>query len=113
MLVRESMQAKAVPRFYIRGLMGFGVYTALLLFAAWQLPAEAFQPASKQFILVAGALAAWRYSWGLLHFIRSFIYRKRVFPRLRAMALRDEPTLLPPHVYLLITSFRIDAETSI
>lgn len=96
----------------IKGLPGFALYTALLLVAIAFLPPAALQPGSDQFILVVGGLAIWRYSWGLVHFVRAWIYNKFVFPRYRAAATRNIKDLLPPHVYLLVTSFRIEAETT-
>ncbi len=103
---------RKVPFWAIPGLQGFALYTIALVFMASLLPSVAFQPGSKQFILVIGGLAMWRYSWGLIHFGRSIIYRKKVFPRLRAIADASTDNLMPPHVYLLVTSFRIDTETT-
>ncbi len=97
----------------IKGIGGFAVYTALLLLLVSFLPDQALDPASKQFIFVVGGLAIWRYSWGLLHFIRSVVYRTYTFPMMRAAVTADEENLLPSHVYLLVTSFRIDAHTSV
>ena len=97
----------------VRGVGGFAIYTALLILLVSFLPTEALDPASKQFIFVVGGLAIWRYSWGLLHFIRSLVYRLYTFPRMRAEITAQEEELLPPHVYLLITSFRIEAQTSV
>lgn len=97
----------------LQGLGGFAVYTLLLIGAAMLLPPVALQPGSGQFIMVLGSLAVWRYSWGLVHFIRSYIYRHSVFPRLRAQAAAEGDDLMPPHVYLLVTSFRIEAATSV
>ncbi|KKC33947.1 glycosyltransferase [Devosia psychrophila] len=63
-----------------------------------------------------GILATWRYSWGILHFVRALIYRKISFPRLRkasdAAVDRGISTGQVPHAYLLVTSFRVDADTS-
>lgn len=68
-------------------------------------------PASKHFILVLGTLAIWRYSWGLLHFIRGMVYKNLVFPRYRRAAEVQEDTFMPSRIYLLITAFRIETET--
>ncbi|MFA7415508.1 MAG: glycosyltransferase, partial [Rhizobium sp.] len=63
-----------------------------------------------------GILALWRYSWGFLHFARSNIYRRVVFPRLRREA--DRHTALAkeggrvPDAFLIVTSFRIDGDTT-
>lgn len=95
------------------GTGGFAFYTLILAAAASCLPAVALDPVSKQFIFLIGALAIWRYGWGLVHFIRALIYKNRVFPRLRASCQRQGHDAMPPHVYLLITSFRIHSDTSI
>lgn len=60
------------------------------------------------FIGAVGFLAIWRYGWGLLHFIRALVYRKHVFPQMRRAADRLAAAE-PPHAYLLVTTFRIDA----
>ncbi|MDB5477782.1 MAG: glycosyl transferase [Alphaproteobacteria bacterium] len=96
----------------LQGLLGFLIYTLVLGFFITLLPDEALSPGSKQFILVTGGLALWRYSWGMTHFIRSIIYRKLVFPGLRAKVQAHTDILMPPHIYLLVTSFRIDVETT-
>lgn len=97
----------------IVGLPGFAIYTVLLLILVSFLPSTALDPASQQFLLVVGGLAVWRYTWGMTHFLRSIWYRKVTFPRLRAKSLANEEALMPPHMYLLVTSFRIEALTSV
>ncbi|MEZ5667945.1 MAG: glycosyltransferase [Alphaproteobacteria bacterium] len=93
---------KAGHALYVLGL------TALVL----QLPPVVLDPASTQFVLLLGGVGLWRYSWGALHFVRSLIYRLMVFPRWRRAADAIAATRLPPHIYLLVTSFRIDSETT-
>jgi glycosyltransferase Alg8 len=94
------------------GVVGFSFYTLGILVLALLLRHVTVLPISAQFAAVIGTLAIWRYSWGLIHFSRSLIYRKIVFPDLRARAEAGGPELMPPHIYLLLTSFRISAETS-
>lgn len=95
------------------GTCSFAVYTLALMGGALALPPVALQPGSQHFIFLIGTLATWRYSWGLTHFVRALLYQKRVFPRWRKLADAHENALMPPHIYLLITSFRIDSNTSI
>lgn len=95
------------------GTFGFFVYTVGLLALVLLLQHVNTVPISAQFAAVIGVLAVWRYSWGLIHFCRSLIYRKLVFPDLRRRADIGGNKLMPPHVYLLLTSFRISSETSI
>lgn len=95
------------------GFFGFMVYTFGLIAAALMLPPFAFDPASKQFILVVGGLALWRYSWGILHYLRHWVFRLKTFPKLRRAIDANVDALMPSHIYLLVTSFRIEVETSI
>lgn len=98
-----------------RGATGFAMYT-LFMFAAIlaMLSAEIeIRPGGKGALAALGLLAAWRYSWGLLHLARSVIYRSIVFPKLRAQAEAREEELMPSRTYFLITSFRIAPETTV
>src|SRR5882724_3456457 len=97
-------------RKHIEGIPGFIAYTVCLALVAAQLPTVVFDTTSKQFIAALGAIAMWRYSWGMIHFCRSMIYRKITFPAMRARAEALGDALMPPHVYLLVTSFRIKAD---
>ncbi len=101
------------PDWLPRGALGFALYSIALLAAILSLPDTALQPGSREFFFTIGALATWRYSWGLLHFVRSLIYRKWVFRKLRAEVSAREKELMPSHAYFLITSFRIEAPTAI
>lgn len=105
--------APADRSLFTKGFWGFLAYTLLLVAAAFALPPAALQPGSGQFIMVLGSLAVWRYSWGVVHFVRSYIYRHKVFPRMRAAADAAGDEFMPSHVYLLVTSFRIEAATSV
>jgi glycosyltransferase Alg8 len=107
----DARQSPAI--FGIQGLPGFALYTLGLFIAAWMLPKAAFIPGSGMFIVVLGSLAIWRYSWGFMHFCRSLIYRKIIFPELRRKADARCEELMPPHLYMLVTSFRIHADTTI
>jgi glycosyltransferase Alg8 len=86
----------------------------LLAFAAFALhaPDAVWQPGSREFFVILGALGVWRYSWGAVHFVRSLIYRHHHFPLLRQKADRQGAGALPSQVYMLISSFRIRAETT-
>jgi len=99
-------------RFLPKGTLGFVIYTVLLAGSCFLLPPVALQPGSGQFIFVVGTLAIWRYSWGILHFIRHFLYRYSVFPKLRKTADANADALMPSSIYLLVTSFRIQADTT-
>jgi len=88
------------------------VFTLILFLLIFNLPSDLITPSSDQFIIAFGMLAIWRYSWGLINYVRSIIYRKFVFPSWRAEVSADTDALMPSKIYLLLTSFRIDAETT-
>jgi mannuronan synthase len=87
----------------------------LLAFAALALyaPDAVWQPGTREFFVILGVLGVWRYSWSTVHFVRSLLYRHRDFPRLRRRADRLGEEALPSQVYILISSFRIRAETTV
>ncbi len=87
---------------YVLGLVAFGM----------MLPPVVWDPYSESFMFVIGGLAVWRYSWGLLNWIRYHIFQHIVFPKWRAKAKALDASDLPAMMYLLVTSFRIGAETS-
>lgn len=96
----------------LRQTLGWSLYLAVLLILAGLLPLTHFDPRHAQFILIIGAVGMWRYSLGIVHFLRAMWFSWVQFPRDRrkARALGDEG--LPSHVYLLITSFRIEPTTT-
>ena len=95
------------------GFTGFSLYTLALILAALNLPDVALQPGTEQFIFVVGGLALWRYSWGMMHFIRAILYKNFIFPKYRKIEQQHTEDLMPSKIYLLITSFRIETDTSL
>ncbi|WP_439816428.1 glycosyltransferase [Zavarzinia sp. CC-PAN008] len=93
-------------------MFGLAIYALVLTVLVLATPTDLWDPASHQFIFLIGAVAAWRYSWGALHLVRSLVYRLVVFPRWRRRAAALPDGGRPPHVYLLLTSFRIDTDTT-
>jgi glycosyltransferase Alg8 len=88
------------------------LYLLALAALAVHAPEAVWQPGSREFVIIIGALGVWRYSWGAVHFVRSLIYRHRRFPDLRRQAEALGEHALPSHVYILVSSFRIRAETT-
>lgn len=97
-----------------QGAAGFALF-AVLLAAAFLLlpPVEEGPKDGEGFLITIGALAAWRYSWGLVNFARSLVYRKLVFPRWRGVVEANADVLMPSQIYLLMTVFKIKSETVI
>ncbi|SDO21343.1 glycosyltransferase Alg8 [Halomonas shengliensis] len=85
---------------------------ALLILVVDGLPLEVFSAESKSFFFAVGAVGIWRYSWWLIQAVRSVWYNRRIFPRLRAEADAQGEQGLPPELYVLCTSFRIEPEVS-
>jgi len=78
---------------------------------ATSLPSQAYAIIDSKTGLAIGIIGAWRYGWGILHFIRSIIYRTWAYPGLRKRAMEAPMRSLP--CYFLVTSFRIPTETTI
>ncbi|MEO1017799.1 MAG: glycosyltransferase [Pseudomonadota bacterium] len=128
------------------------LYILALAALALHAPEALWQPEAQTFIFIIGAVGIWRYGWGIVHFVRSLIYRHRVFPKWRRAAdswldwvqrPASDPDLKPeevssagpkiaivgadqpvdpvvaetpsylPAVYVVITSYRIAADTTI
>jgi glycosyltransferase Alg8 len=88
-------------------------YVLGLAAVALALPPAAYAHTSGHFLIVLGLIGAWRYGWGLLHFVRSIYYRRVDYPRLLAAARSAGRGITPPRAFLLVTSFRIDAGTTL
>lgn len=91
---------------------GWLLFLSFLGGLALLVPEEIFVPGSEKFIFLIGLVGAWRYGVGLTHFIRGMIFLKLVFPRARKRAKSMGDTLNPSHIYLMVTSFRIDAKST-
>lgn len=93
-------------------LGGWFLYVAALLGIAVLLPTQAFVPGARLYVFAIGTLGIWRYSLRAVHFVRSMLFLKYSFPRIREAADRAGAALSPSKVYLLLTSFRIETETT-
>ncbi|WP_111413802.1 glycosyltransferase [Billgrantia lactosivorans] len=85
---------------------------ALMVVILSELPAEVFSPESESFIFVIGGIAIWRYSWWAIQAIRSVWYNRRIFPQMRAEADAIGEEEKPPELFVLCTSFRIEARVN-
>ena len=92
------------PR-WMREAAGWLAFISALMLLALAVPAARFDPGSGQFLLFIGAIGIWRYSLGILHFLRGMLFLYWVFPRLRRKASALGETAMPSRVYLMITSF--------
>ena len=101
--------------------MLLAAYMALLLGLALNAPPALWRPENSSFILVIGAIGIWRYGWNLVHLARSIWYRRVRFRRWRRhvdrlLAAAEEAQagdhLRVPEIFIVVTSFRIRAETT-
>jgi glycosyltransferase Alg8 len=100
------------PGAFTRELLGWALFAAALGALAQMLPATVFQPGHADYLLLIGAVALWRYSLGLVHFVRAMVFLHWVFPGARRAAAHLGALARPSHVYFLVTSYRIDAGTT-
>jgi len=93
-------------------LSGWLFYFLVLGGLALLVPKTTFTPDAKEFILIIGVIGLWRYSVGVTHFVRGMIFIYIVFPHYRRKVKKMGDEANPSHVYLMVTSFRIDAKTT-
>ncbi len=91
---------------------GWLFYLSLLMGIAMALPASTFDSESKDFIFLIGIVGIWRYSMGATHFLRGMLFLYVVYPHLRRKVRKLGKAADPSHVFLMVTSFRIDALTT-
>ena len=103
---------------------------ALVVYA----PQQLWDSSSREFVILLGVIGAWRYSWGLMHFVRSLYYRLIVFRRYRRASVRlaayrqsltvsNDPDVGPAidpeealhaasELFVIVTSYRIASQTT-
>ncbi|MGF1911720.1 glycosyltransferase family 2 protein [Vibrio kasasachensis] len=96
----------------IKDLTGWLFLFCFILGLASLMPQSVFSSDHQDFILIIGAIGIWRYSIGFIHFIRGWIFLFLVFPFQRKRAVKALSGQPPSHIYLMVTSFRIDAITT-
>jgi mannuronan synthase len=90
-------------------------HVAFILFViaiAMAIPDHALDSSSRDAFVLVGIIGIWRYSWGLLHFARCLWFKFVGFPKARRTADLAAQNVGFGHAFLLVTSFRIDAETT-
>ncbi|WP_028630894.1 glycosyltransferase family 2 protein [Metapseudomonas resinovorans] len=91
---------------------GWMFFCTALMLLALAMPQSVFDPESRDFLLLLGAVGIWRYSMGAIHYLRGMLFLYVVFPWYRRQARKLGESAAPSHVFLLVTSFRIDALTT-
>ena len=85
---------------------------ALLIVLISKLPADVLSPESQSFFFVIGLIGIWRYSWWAVQAVRSVWYNRVLFPRMREEADAVGELSKPPELFVLCTSFRIEARVN-
>ena len=76
------------------------------------LPSYTLQPGEPHFLIAVGFVGLWRYALRAIHFARAMWFLYVSYPRLRERAERTGSAADPSHAYFMVTSFRIDVETT-
>ena len=93
-------------------ILGHVLYLAVLALLVLSIPPGALGHVSDGLIVV-GVVGAWRYGWALVNYLRALTYIHFSYPRLKARAQAAhaaEP--VHGHAYFLITSYKIDTDTT-
>lgn len=97
---------------WMKTATGWLVLSCLISVLALLVPPEVFAAGHPEFLLIVGGIGLWRYSVGLMHYVRGLFFRYVIFPRHRTQAQAAVRLQPPSHIYLMVTSFRIDAMTT-
>jgi glycosyltransferase Alg8 len=92
--------------------MWLSVYILALAALALHAPDLLWQAQVGDFLIILAVLGAWRYGWGAVHLGRALWYRHVVFPRWRRAADLSGAAGAAAHVYIVIATSRIGAETT-
>jgi glycosyltransferase Alg8 len=89
-------------------------FVAVLL-AVLLVPQSAVAAVGHEILFVPAAIGLWRYGWGLIHLVRALIWRRMVFPDLRARAdaLAQAPEATAAELFLIVTTYRIEVDTTL
>ncbi len=97
---------------FIQEVFGWILLLTAIGGMALLVPPSVFQHDHPDYILVIGVLSIWRYGVVIMHFLRGLLFLYVVFPNHRKRALVTLEHQPPSHIYLMVTSFRIDADTT-
>lgn len=81
-------------------------FLAALIYAILSVPNRLFDPDVQKITLTIGALAIWRYGWWMTHAVRSDIFRRIVYPKMRRKADAVwQSGWRPPTIHFMMTTF--------
>jgi glycosyltransferase Alg8 len=86
---------------------------AVILAALAAVPGPTWDRLGSKLFVTIGVIGIWRYSWWLLHFVRSQVYARIRFPRLREASERLwRDGWRPRRVHYIVTTFMERPETT-
>ncbi|MCJ8320632.1 MAG: glycosyltransferase family 2 protein [Colwellia sp.] len=90
----------------IKHLFNITLYFSSCLLAVLTLPNSIWDSEVKQVTFVIGSLGLWRYGWWFTHAVRSFIYGKLVYPKMRAAGQKVwHDGWRPNHIHFMMTTY--------
>lgn len=93
-------------------ILGHLLFLAVLALLVLSIPPGALGHVSDGLIVV-GAVGAWRYGWALVNYLRAQAYVRLAYPRLKRRAMAAHAASpVRGHAYFLITSYKIDTDTT-
>lgn len=96
----------------LRKISSWACLFGLIALASTLIDPAYLDPAHHKFILLIGAVGMWRYSNAFIHYLRGMYFLHWHFPGLRSRVDAMGKDALPSHMYMVVTSFRIPAETT-
>ncbi|MCJ8312800.1 MAG: glycosyltransferase [Saccharospirillaceae bacterium] len=96
-----------------KNILHVSIYFALCFLLVLNIPNNLWDPSIKHITFTLGGLGVWRYSWWLVHVIRSEIYQHKVFPKIRTNADKCwDDGWRPRGVHFMMTTFLEKRETT-
>ena len=96
----------------VHPLFGHVIYLSVLALLVLSIPPGSLGHVSDGLIVV-GVIGAWRYGWALVNYLRAVFYLRVAYPRLKARAMAEHAAdAIQGHAYFLVTSYKIETETT-
>lgn len=91
----------------------FLIYFGVVITFALYLNPLYFSPEAQKYIFLIGIVAVWRYTWALYNMARASYYKRFYFKALRKKADSAPQELMPEHIFVVVTTFKIPTEISV
>ena len=102
-----SYWPKGFEKWNLTVLLQIALYITVCVILLSLVPNSLFDPEVRQVTYVIGALGCWRFSWWFTHAVRSVIYSRFVYPRMRAEGERIlKSGWRPDHLHFMMTTYK-------